>query len=452
MNDLMQGTQTPSFLLSRNLYIRGMYAISQGKHAEAVEWFNRSVRVGIKQCREGNFLYQLNGIATQHLGLTGYQNLLWSEPSPEALELALQGLNQIEKDILLTHETLLDAIYVERINGLAHFLEDPVKKNARIKYNLLSALGMGNDPLHSASSEKEAYGNLAPGMKKYFRENFWVYRRGGVAPFRQLQWTFYPAFEKRLDVLWKENPELFNTHILGKEETGKLSPTLRSLFCTLFNESNLLEMKIRVKTMCENYQQTRVALATRLFNLRNGRNPKSVEELVPEYLAAVPCSEFSSTSATLQLREVSEPMIVVNQLAQRVFGNNTNVQIGTITVGPLGYRDAQPVSILFGIPTGSDNYERIVAGFRGFPTLVQNVVYTPWQEGDQKQATAKMWKSPGIGDPQMDKFLVTCKPLLQPLAVVSPGPSEQPPATPLISYDATNGTRSAGSIITFIHF
>jgi len=279
-------------------------------------------------------------------------------------------------------------------------------------------------------------------------------------PLRQLQWTFLPAFEKHIDILSRENPELFDTRMMSREEMQKLPPTLRMLFCSLFNNMNLLEAKTRVGVMRETCQQTRVALAARLFSMRHGRDPKSVEELVPEFIASVPGCDFSATSSSMQLRTVTDQAVYANQMAERVFAGGGSARIGGMTEG----------SILFGIQTGSDNPERIVAGLRGLSPLVKEVEWIPWKENVERKkqlGAGEKWPwawsggpvgVPGMGQPReagghkIDRFQVSLKPDVKPLAVVSPGPSRAAPATPLVCYDATNGTTSAGSIVTFSRF
>ena len=287
------GDMTSFDTLGRLLVLEGRQAQSEGRVTEAVESYLDCLQMGVDLPKGGALIHGLSGLGIQERGLAGLQHI-----APRLDErTALRTLRQM-RELNRTAPTLADTLTAERDTGLIYFAQvlrstNPMQVAALAGYT--QNLGMA----------AEFY--LTP--KRRMLSNYQQYMTASIARAEKPVYNSAPAPALPKDFLCR--------YLAPATESAGRRWALRDA----------------------EWRLTEACLALRAYEVRHGAPPAKLEQLVPQYLPAVPADPFAPQP--LLLRRQDGRAVVYSR------GPDGDDDLGFQSTSKNPYRDGDLVTILF---------------------------------------------------------------------------------------------------------
>ena len=254
-------------------------------------------------------------------------------------------------------------------------------------------------------------------------------------PLLMVDWTTYPSIKKFLRRVGETETELIKRSSLVNAFRNQLPPLVRTrlIMAHAVPTSSLYASFIRSTVQAVRLELLRIAFASRLYYHDKKRFPKSVEELVPEYLERLPVLEyvedfFPHTGFDTDPNQIISPVRI-----KKVQLDAYDI-CSVLRIRPKETWSEDRVSIT---PEGdfewqnlSEEVANVMAQYLArFDRVMEGVAIKPAQD-EKKRIVAKVKPPQGF------------------LAIYSPGPDADDDGG-IIAYDPTNGTTSSGDIIVY---
>lgn len=420
----------------RLLLLRTYWALSQDDDTGAVAWLRilAQVKLGL---HTGEYLMQeLIAASTMRTLQKGYRSLLWDDVSSKALRIALHDLNEQAPKHSQSTQALETALCWDPVMNLMTYNSPGRVYSEWTLANLLIMTNpiFLNDFIYDERTLDTT--NYPEPFLLFFKHLLREVKLSKNTPPRMLQWTRSLSLEKRLKTLFKECPEVFENPVIPVTEMQEWSSFL--LLVTLNLEHKIGSRQFNYLGLGLQHQRMlQLATATRLYEHDHGHTPASLQELVPEYLDAIPESVWGESG--FEIRSVPDPDLWMKQALKRTNYNpisswNYSIEHDEDTGAQFILLKIQPALHV----TMVEENPYLMQCFDSWPKFIKEV----GEPKDVREPDEKHWIT----------YKMDINPDFAPRAIVAPGPDGKAPGETLVVLDGTKTDSQTGCLVELVGF